>query len=526
MKTIIKEPILYVDDEIENLQGFNYLLRRDFQIYLASTVKEGLEILRNNEIKVLLSDQRMPEITGIEFLEQVITEFPDVIRIIVTAYSDTETVLQAINLGKVYHFITKPWNNSELKIVINRALETYNLRKEKIQLINYLQKANRDLIEAKDKAEESDRLKTSFLANMSHEIRTPLNAIVGFSNLVVAETENNEIKKQFVKIIENSSNDLLNIIEDILDTSKIETGFVSINQSDIDVDRLLQDMVFVFQNSGQLNENANNISYIFPKEVDKIQLFVDPLRIKQLMSNLINNAIKFTENGFIEVGYEIINDKNRSVIRFFVRDTGIGIPTDKLEYIFERFRKLETNVNKLYRGNGLGLYISRKLAQLMGGNITVESVVGMGSTFNLTIPFILSPKQADFNNDNNKFEKYKWPSKTILIVEDENSNYKYLEALLKDRAKLIWVTNGFDAIQACSESAIDLTLMDIKLPKMDGFEATRRIKEIKPTLPVIALTAYAMRDDKEESIKAGCDNYISKPFKIEHLFSIIESYFN
>jgi len=188
METSYKEPILYVDDEIENLQGFEYLLHRDFDVHVASSAKEGLEILANNQIKVVLTDQRMPEMSGIEFLEKIITLSPETIRIVITAYSDSDTILQAINQGKAYHFITKPWNNAELRNIIKRAVETYNLRKDKIELINHLQNLNAELIKAKEKAEESDKLKTSFLANMSHEIRTPLNAIVGFSNLLVDES--------------------------------------------------------------------------------------------------------------------------------------------------------------------------------------------------------------------------------------------------------------------------------------------------------------------------------------------------
>jgi signal transduction histidine kinase len=527
MENIIKEPILYVDDESENLQGFNYLLRRDFHIYLASSAKEGLEILRNNEIKVVLTDQRMPEVSGVEFLEQVLLEFPDIIRIIVTAYSDTETVLQAINQGKVYQFITKPWNNSELKIIINRALETFNLRKDKIQLINFLQQANHELIEAKEKAEESDRLKSSFLANMSHEIRTPLNAIVGFSNLIASESTPMETKCQFVRIIENSSNDLLNIIEDILDTSRIESGFVSINQKTIDIHKVMGELLLVFQNSDQLNEKPIKIRYKYPKAIDQLLAYIDELRVKQVLSNLVYNAIKFTEKGEIEIGYEIINKDSLHFLRFFVKDTGIGIPDDKFEYIFERFRKIESDHDVLYRGNGLGLFISRKLAHMMGGHLTVESQLGVGSTFFLTLPYIQTPVDEDIQprQSSNQLTK-SWPNKTILVVEDESSNYKYLEALLKQRVSLIWATNGFDAVKICSELPIDLVLMDVKLPKMDGFEATRQIKQVKSKLPVIALTAYAMPEDKTESMNAGCDNYISKPFKTDELFSLIDTYIN
>ncbi len=523
MEESYKEPILYVDDEVENLQGFEYLLQRDFDVHVAKSAREGLEILEKKTIKVVLTDQRMPEMSGIEFLEKAMSVSPETIRIVVTAYSDSDTILQAINQGKAYHFITKPWNNNELRNIIRRALETYNLRKDKIQLINHLQNLNNELIKAKERAEESDRLKTSFLANMSHEIRTPLNAIVGFSNLLIDENIKTDLKKEFIKIIENSANDLLNIIEDILDTAQIESGIINIRENLVDINQLMVELLIIYQNHPQVKEKNLKVEYIYPSASDKFQIYIDRLRLKQILTNLLSNAIKFTERGKVEFGYRQL-EYGQNIIQFFVKDTGIGIPSDKFDYIFERFHKLEPDTDTLYRGNGLGLYISRKLAQFMGGDITLESELGNGSTFYLTIPYSLKQRESISDNFSSYYSNMSWPGKNILIVEDEVSNYKYLEALLFNRANLIWVKNGDEAIKTCLEKKIDLVLMDIKLPKIDGFEATRKIKEKKPEIPIIAVTAYAMEADKNESIQAGCNNYISKPFKMEELFSLINSY--
>ena len=522
-----KEPILYVDDEPENLQGFHYLLYREFKVFTASTAKEGFEVLKNNEIKVLLTDQRMPETSGIEFLEQVFFQYPNVIRIIITAYSDNETILQAINQGKVYHFLTKPWNNNELRIVINRAIETYNLRQDKIELIKNLQHTNHELFEAKEKAEESDRLKSSFLANMSHEIRTPLNAIVGFSNLILDHNIESEMKKQFANIIENSSADLLRIVEDILDTSRIESGIYNLNNTLVDIHKFMCDLLLVYSNNPQLKEKNIALKYLYPEAADKITLLIDELKLKQILSNILNNAIKFTDNGELEISYNLINSEHLKFIQFVIRDTGIGIPSDKFDFIFERFRKLETSEDKLYRGNGLGLFIAQKLANILGGNVYLQSEVEKGSTFFVKIPINQEFSVSNFEkNYNHNFSNLTWLGKRLLIVEDESSNFKYIEALLKNKLEIIWATNGKDAIKICEENSIDLVLMDIKLPIMDGLEATKQIKLIRPALPIIAVTAYAMASDKIKSLEAGCDNYISKPYKIEELFSLIETYIN
>jgi CheY-like chemotaxis protein len=257
---------------------------------------------------------------------------------------------------------------------------------------------------------------------------------------------------------------------------------------------------------------------------DKMPIFTDGLRLKQILSNLISNALKFTEKGEIEFGYKVVEDTNQS-LQFYVKDTGIGIAENMHDYIFERFRKIEIDQDKLYRGNGLGLFISRRLAQMLGGDVSLESKVGIGSVFYLSIPFITKNREESQSlGGSYQLSNLAWPNKTILVVEDESSNYRYVEALLANRVKLVWVNNGADAIKICSEAPIDLILMDVKLPKIDGFEATRRIKEIKPNIPVIAVTAYAMEADKNESIQAGCDNYISKPYKMEELFSLINTY--
>lgn len=526
MATNSKEPVLYVDDEKENLKDFNYIMRHDFKVLLASSAKEGIEILRNYEVKVVLTDQRMPIVTGIEFLEQVLQEFPDIIRMISSDYSDADTVLQAINLGQIFHYVSKPWNDNELKNILSIAVKAFNHKREKDAMITSLQEMNTELKKAKLKAEELDQLKSSFLANMSHEIRTPLNAIVGFTNLFTSQAENADLQKEYASVIESSANDLLNIIEDLLDTSRIELGNVPINNTIVDIHKLMNDLLMVFQNHSHLKNKQIELTYKLPKITDKQLIITDALRLKQIISNLLNNSIKFTEKGEIEFGYEIERNKNNKVIQFFVRDTGIGIPAEMMEYIFEKFGKIEKDINRIYRGNGLGLYIARKLSQMLGGDITVESKDKKGSIFYLTIPYIeKSMKTVKENGNYLHLAQQTWPGKTILIVEDENSNYKYLEALLRNKVKLLWTNNGIDAVQMSNELPIDLILMDIKLPKMDGFEATRLIKKNKPDVPIIAVTAYAMDVDRRQSIEAGCDNYISKPFKMEELFSLINKYF-
>ena len=380
---------------------------------------------------------------------------------------------------------------------------------------------NDELVRSKEKAEESDKLKSSFLANMSHEIRTPMNAILGFANLLKNTNFSDERKLTFIDIINSKSKQLLQIITDIIDISKIEAGQISIFNKSFSLNRMVQELYLSFDNLRKQDNKPVTIYYFVGLPDGEDCIFSDKIRIEQILSNFLSNAYKFTDTGTIEVGYRIEN----ASITFFVKDTGIGIAPGEQKVIFDRFRQVESSHSRSYSGTGLGLAISKGLAERMNGQIYVESDIGKGSVFYLTLPYIkqasVIPAEKTFNESS-----FDWSDKTILIAEDEEDNYTFLAVLLKvTGARIIWAKNGLEAVTLCRKhSGIDLVLMDVKLPVLDGMEATRQIKEIRPTLPVIVQTAYAMAADEEQCLKCGCDAYMSKPIKIEPLFSLIKEY--
>jgi len=383
-----------------------------------------------------------------------------------------------------------------------------------------------DLHKAKEKAEESDKLKSSFLANMSHEIRTPMNAIIGFSDLLVDPDIEYDEREELVTHINNNCNTLLVLIDDIIDLAKIEANELSIFRKDTNINSLLSELYNTFIETRK-NLSKEHIEIRINKELLEKSFFIktDPFRFKQVMTNLINNAFKYTEKGNIEFGYTIIEKDD--IVQFFVKDTGIGIPKDWFEDIFKRFNKIETDNTKLYRGTGLGLTITQNLIERLGGKIWVESEKNMGSTFYFTLPFEeegnvvhIEPNKVELN------DKLAWEGKTILIAEDEESNFKFLEMLLKNTGlNLLRATNGVQAIDLCNKNKdIDLILMDIKMPELNGLDATKEIKKIRTNLPVIAQTAHAMHNDEKNSLEAGCDDYIAKPLRKEKLFMLINKW--
>ena len=381
-----------------------------------------------------------------------------------------------------------------------------------------------NLKQAKLEAEESDRLKTAFLANMSHEIRTPMNSIVGFSNLLTEPELQQSKKEEYLNHILRSSNSLINLIDDIIDISKIEAGQLNVNLSGYKINDLVNDVYYTFRDSNQNPDLTYHLN--IPPESDFIKVKTDPLRVRQVLTNLVGNATKFTEKGSIEIGY-IVKDHNlKQSVEFYVKDTGIGIPEDKIEVIFDRFRQIDDSRTRRFGGTGLGLAISKRLVELLGGSMRVKSKVGEGSVFYFCLPY--EPQEKETVKETVPFagSKYNWFGKTILIAEDENSNFEVLKAAInKTNIKIIRAFNGEEAVSIVKkDKTIDLVLMDIRMPKLNGYDATKQIKSYKPDLPVVSITAYAMSEDESKSLNAGCDLYISKPVRPTKLLSLLNDF--
>ena len=366
-------------------------------------------------------------------------------------------------------------------------------------VITTRKKMEMELTTARDRAEESNRLKSAFLANMSHEIRTPLNAIVGFSG-ILASTDEEEEKQEYVSIIENNNTLLLQLISDILDLSKIEAGTLEFQYSNIDLNKMLNELT----SSLQLKIKSEKVQLTCHLAEKNCFIHTEKNRLSQLLINLISNAIKFTTEGYIRFGYELRGKE----IYFYVSDTGCGIPKDKQKSIFGRFVKL----NSFEQGTGLGLSICQTLVEHMGGTIGVDSEEGKGSTFWFTLPYkaaiaveesIKKEEIQPISIEKNKF--------TILIAEDNESNYKLFASILKGEYQLIHAWDGQEAVEMFKQYNPQIILMDINMPVMDGYEATKEIRKYSAKVPIIAITAFAYASDEQRVMESGFDGYMPKP---------------
>ncbi|MFT3739961.1 MAG: ATP-binding protein [Breznakibacter sp.] len=383
---------------------------------------------------------------------------------------------------------------------------------------------NEELKEAKKRAEESDRLKTAFLANMSHEIRTPMNAIVGFAEFIVDPDIPVEKKEWYASIIKGRSYDLLRIIEDILDVSRIEVGLLSIVKEPVMIGNTLRD-TFEFYKEKLATSNLQSsirLNIQVDPKIANLKIMTDEQRLKQILNNLLDNALKFTHQGTIELGCNIRNDLS---IIYYVSDTGIGIAAEKQEIIFDRFRQAEDAMTiKKYGGTGLGLSIVKGLAGLMDGKVWVTSELGKGSTFTVGLPLqiVEEPVSCIGQQDDHQFFPTNSPVK-VLIVEDDTTNMEYLkEALSRPEIELFAATDGEKALKSLARDPnIKIVLMDIRLPDMNGLELARFIKQEYPQIKIIAQTAYASNFDKYECIQAGCDDYLPKPISLTNLISLV-----
>jgi len=422
------------------------------------------------------------------------------------------------------------YKNKKSKVLLEKLVSkrTQELQKKNTEL----SETGKALQTAKEKAEESNRLKTAFLHNMSHEIRTPMNGILGFTELLKKPQLTGEEQNSYIKIIEKSGARMLNIINDIITISRIESGEMNVLISDTNINEQIKDVYNFFKPEVEKKE----IQFLYKNALSDKNAIIktDQEKVITILTNLVKNAIKYTDKGSIEFGYNLKTDSEPNEVVFYVKDTGIGIPITKQKIIFERFIQADIEDKMARQGAGLGLSISKAYVEILGGRIGLESKAGIGSTFYFTLPYNTS-------NDENKTKKHieltrkeeiQLNHKTLnfktLIVEDDENSEMYLREIIKSLCKEIFIAKtGIEAIEICRKNPdIDLVLMDIQLPDTNGYEATRQIREFNKNVVIIAQTAFAMNKDREKAIKAGCNDYISKPTKKDELSALIRKYFD
>ena len=456
--------------------------------------KQGKKIYLDNRISLIYDDDGMP--SGMVGISTDITENKN---------AEAKLKKKEGELRK---------QNRQLSI-LNEKLNLSNKRKTEI---------NEELNRSMKKAEESDKQKSVFLANMSHEIRTPMNGILGFTNLLKNPGITDEKKKLYLKIIEQSGRRMLSLINDIVDISKIEAGLMEVTIEKTDINRLLKELTDFFRPEAENKNLAINLHAEHPDDPCIVE--TDSKKLEQIISNLIKNALKFTEEGRVDIGYAVENRK----LKLFVSDTGCGIDKSDTENVFQRFWKGHESEKIIEEGTGLGLSITKSLADLLGGRIWLESEPGRGSVFYVSLPLSgMQQPGAGSGKEKDRCKRREAHGKKpeIMIAEDDHYSAEYLKMLLTPMAdRILMASNGAEAVQLCKDNpGINIILMDIKMPVMDGLEATRQIRKFNNKVTIIAQTAFTLFTDHENAITAGCNDYITKPIKAQDLKDMITKLF-
>jgi PAS domain S-box-containing protein len=486
--------------------------------------------ITDNQGIIMWSNHAFTALTGFTN-EEVLGENPRILKSGLQPVEFYKDLWDSINQGKVWK--GEMINQRKNKELYTEEMTITPVKDHQGNIINFVaiknditerKKAENELIKAKEKAEESDRLKTVFLQNLSHEIRTPMNAIIGFSDLLETNIYDNEKMKYCTHIIKDKSHDLLGIINDILDISLIEAGQMIVYEEKVDLDILLKEIHEFFDGyKSQIGKGNIELKYSPIPDNFNSTVVTDKTKLNQIFNNLLFNAFKFTDAGEISYGYHSFQGKN---LQFFISDTGMGIPSDKHTLIFERFRQADEGVTRKKGGVGLGLAIVKGLVELLEGKIRVVSESGKGSTFYFTIPVDLSESKQITTIEPVFPSKLNLEGKVLLIIEDDFYNQEYLiQSFEPTGARMLIANTGKEAVEKLKEGPkIDIVLLDVGLPDINGLKLVPVIKDAHPGTVVVALTAYATKEDKEKCLTAGCDHYISKPADTLTIMSIISQY--
>ncbi|MFZ4401878.1 MAG: response regulator [Bacteroidales bacterium] len=531
--------ILIVDDKEANIDILVGLL--EFQEYsnIKTTTDSRLvvDLLNSFQPDLILLDLMMPYFSGYEVMDQLRELIPKdtFLPILVLTADLTEEAKQRALSGGAKDFIAKPFNLNEVDLRIRNLLQTrflhQQLKNQNKILDNKvkertleLQLKNSELIVAKNKAEESDRLKTAFLNNISHEIRTPFVGLLGFLSMIQNEKLNKEDRDEYISIINKSANRLMITINDVIEISQIQAGLIKLNKSEINIKSLIDD-IYV---QNKKNADSKDLKFIVKNELSDSNKYLstDGLKLNSILSIFVGNAIKFTLKGEVEINVKLESD----FIVFSVKDTGLGIPKNIQKIIFERFMQADVSSTRKYEGMGLGLSIAKAHAEILGGSISLLSEEGKGSVFSISIPYLESVNEEITlaNNVLPQNNEDELENLVILIVDDDKLSQMIISIEFNTFSKEVLIANnGIEAVDICRlRKDIDLVLMDIQMPEMDGIEAIRLIREFNTDIIIIAQTAYAFSGDKEKAIKAGCNQYLNKPINHNDMLNIIKNEIN